>query len=57
MRRILKNPYIIGGIIVFLILFFVLLLGVKATLGETVFAATALAVIGVGAWLWKEHIG
>jgi hypothetical protein len=56
MLRIIKTPYFIAGVIVFLILFFVLLFGVKATLGESLFASAALAVIGVGAWVWKEYV-
>jgi len=51
--RIIKSPYLIGGIIVFLILFGVLLFGVQATPGESLFASAALAVIGVVVLLWK----
>jgi hypothetical protein len=57
MLRILKNPYFIAGIIIFLILFGVLLFGVKATLGESLAASAVLTAIGVGALLWKEYVG
>jgi hypothetical protein len=57
MLRIINPPYFIGGIIVFLILFGVLLFGVKTTLGESLFASAALAAIGVAAFLWKEYAG
>jgi hypothetical protein len=57
MLRIINPPYFVGGIIVFLILFFVLLVGMKATLGESLFASAALAAIGVAAFLWKEYAG
>jgi hypothetical protein len=57
MLRIVKSPYFIGGVLVFLILFFVLLFGVKATLGESLFASAALAAIGVGILVWKEYVG
>ena len=57
MVRIIKSPYFIGGIIVFLILFGVLLFGVKATLGESLLASAALAAIGVGVFVWKEVVG
>lgn len=57
MLRIFKSPYFIGGIVVFLILFFEMLFGVKAALGESLLASVALAVIGVAVFLWKEHIG
>jgi hypothetical protein len=57
MLRIIKTPYFIAGIIIFLILFSVLLFGVKVTLGESLFGAAALAAIGVGVWAWKEVVG
>jgi hypothetical protein len=57
MLRIVKSPYFIAGIIIFLILFGVLLFGVKVTLGVSLFAAAALTVIGVGVWVWKEVVG
>jgi len=57
MLRTIKNPYFIGGIIVFLILFGVLLFGVQATLGESLAASAVLTAIGVGVLLWKEHVG
>jgi hypothetical protein len=57
MLRIINPPYFVGGIIVFLILFFVLLFGVKATLGESLAASAVLAAIGVGVFVWKEVVG
>jgi hypothetical protein len=57
MLRIIKSPYFIAGIIIFLILFGVLLFGVKATLGESLAASAALAAIGVGVFVWKEYVG
>jgi hypothetical protein len=56
MLRIIKSPYFIAGVIAFLLLFFVLLLGVQATFGESLLAALALAVVGIGAVWWKEHV-
>jgi hypothetical protein len=55
--RIVKSPYFIAGIIIFLILFGVLLFGVKATLGESLLASAALTAIGVGVLVWKEYVG
>jgi hypothetical protein len=57
MLRIIKSPYFIAGIIIFLILFGVLLFGVKATLGESLAASAVLTAIGVGALVWKEYVG
>jgi hypothetical protein len=57
MLRILKSPYFIAGIIIFLILFGVLLFGVKATLGESLAASVVLTAIGVGVFVWKEYVG
>ncbi len=57
MLRILKSPYFIAEIIIFLILFGVLLFGVQATLGESLAASVVLTAIGVGALVWKEYVG
>jgi hypothetical protein len=57
MLRILKSPYFIAGIIIFLILFGVLLFGVQATLGESLAASAVLTAIGVGVFVWKEYVG
>jgi hypothetical protein len=57
MLRIIKNPYFIAGVIIFLILFGVLLFGVKATLGESLAASAVLTAIGVGVFVWKEYVG
>ena len=57
MLRIVKSPYFIAGIIIFLILFGVLLFGVKATLGESWLASAVLTAIGVGVLVWKEYVG
>jgi hypothetical protein len=57
MLRIVKSPYFIAGIIIFLILFGVLLFGVKATLGESLAASAVLTAIGVGVLVWKEYVG
>jgi hypothetical protein len=56
MRQIIKSPYFIAGVIAFLLLFFVLLLGVRATFGESLLVAAALAAIGIGAAWFKEYI-
>lgn len=55
-KKIIKNPYVIAGVIVFLSL---LLLGVFAldfSWGESLFAAAALTVIGVGGIWWKQEV-
>jgi hypothetical protein len=54
--RILKSPYTIAGIIIFLILFFVFLLGVHTRFGEAILYSAVLSAIGVFTWWWKEYI-
>ncbi len=56
MQRIIKSPYFIASVIVFLLIFFVMLLGVKATFGESLLLAAVLAVVGIGAAWFKEYI-
>ncbi len=54
--KILKNPYFITGVIVFLLLF-ILGLYLDFSLGETLLASAALTAIGVGVLWWQEAIG
>ncbi len=54
LEKILKNPYIAAGMIGFLIL---LLVGLVAGFSwvESLFGATALALVGVAVLRWQEE--
>lgn len=55
MKKILKNTYVIVGIIAFLFLFFMgLWLGFS--IGETLLAAVVLTIVGVGSMWWKYEV-
>lgn len=56
LKKIFTNMYVIGGIIIFLLLLAIGLFGIQASLGESLFGALALTVVGVGSWWWKEHV-
>ncbi|HSQ39122.1 MAG TPA: hypothetical protein VLM78_03090 [Anaerolineales bacterium] len=53
LRRILKNHYVIAGLIVFPILF-VVGLWTDFSWGEAALGAAALTAIGIAVYWWKE---
>jgi len=56
LKKIFTNPYVIGGISVFILLF-VLGLYMEFSISESLFASAALAVIGtVSVWWQREGI-
>ena len=56
LKRFLKSIYVIAGIIVFLILFFVFALGIHVKVGEAVLYSAVLAVVGIVALWWKQEV-
>ena len=55
MDRLEKNLHFIVAAIIFLIVFFVGILGIDLSLGEALLLAAFLGVVAlVGTW-WKEH--
>ena len=56
LKKLLKHPYIIGGIICFLILFFVGVFGIEASVGESLLGSAVLTIVGVGGYWWKEKV-
>lgn len=56
LKKILTNIYVSGGIIVFVILFFIGIFGIGFTWGESLFAAAALSVIGTAIIWWQREV-
>lgn len=56
LKKLLKHPYIIGGIIAFLILFFVGVFALEVSVGESLLGSAVLTVVGVGGIWWKQEI-
>jgi hypothetical protein len=56
LKKFLKHPYIIGGILAFLILFFVGVFALEVTVGESMFGSAVLTIVGVGGVWWKEKV-
>jgi hypothetical protein len=53
LKKILTNRYLIGGIIVFVILFIVGLY-LEFSVSESLFASVALAVVGIVVIWWQD---
>jgi hypothetical protein len=51
-----KHPYIIGGIITFLILFFLGIFALDTSWSESLFGSAVITVIGVGGIWWKQEV-
>jgi hypothetical protein len=56
LKRIFTNPYVIAGIIVFLLLFVIGIVWLDVSWTEALFGSAALSVIGVGSFWWKEKV-
>ncbi len=48
-----EHPYILGGIIAFLIMFFVGILALDATWYESLLGAAVLSAVGTGGIWWR----
>jgi hypothetical protein len=56
MLNLRKHPYLIGGILAFLILFLLGIFALEVSWAESLLGSAVLAVVGVvGIW-WKEVI-
>ncbi len=55
MFGILKSPYIIGGVIIFLILFFVGIFALDVSWGESALYSAVLTLIGTVVYWWKNE--
>jgi hypothetical protein len=53
-KKILINPYVIGGTIVFLLLLFVGVFGIGFSWGESLLASAALTIVGIGVIWWQD---
>jgi Kef-type K+ transport system membrane component KefB len=56
LKKILTNAYVIGGIVVFVLLFFIGIFGIGFTWGEALFGAAALSVIGTATVWWRREV-
>jgi hypothetical protein len=55
-KNIKSHLYIIGGIVVFFILFFVGVFGMRVSWGESLLGSAVISFVGVvGIW-WKQEI-
>jgi len=55
-KKLLKNPYIIGGIVAFVILFVVGVFALEASVSESLLGSAVISVIGVGGLWWKQEV-
>lgn len=56
LKSIFKNPYVIAGIVVFIILLFVGALGFGASWGESLLGSAVLTIVGIGGIWWKREV-
>lgn len=56
LKPILKNSYAIGGIIFFLILFFIGIFALDTSVWESALYSAILSVIAIATYWWKENV-
>ena len=56
LKKFIKNPYVIAGIVIFLLLFAIGVFALEFSIGESFLYSIVLAIIGVGSFWWKENV-
>ena len=56
MPNLRKHPYIIGGILVFVILFLLGIFALEASFTESLLGSAVIAVVAAAGYWWKEEI-
>ena len=56
MPNLRKHPYIIGGILVFVILFLLDIFALEASFTESLLGSAVIAVVAAAGYWWKEEI-
>ncbi|MBI5935491.1 MAG: hypothetical protein HY867_17450 [Chloroflexi bacterium] len=56
LKKFIKNPYVIAGIVIFILLFTLGVFALEFSIGESMLYSAALAIIGVGSYWWKENV-
>ena len=56
LKKLLKNPYIISGVIVFLLLFFLGIFEIGFSLPDSLLVSAVISIVTVGGYWWKEKI-
>ena len=56
MPNLRKHPYIIGGILVFVILFLLGIFALEDSFTESLLGSAVIAVVAVAGYWWKEEI-
>ena len=56
LKKFSKNPYVIAGIVIFLLLFAIGVFALEFSIGESFLYSIVLAIIGVGSFWWKENV-
>lgn len=55
-KKLLKNPYIISGVIVFLLLFFLGVFSIGFSLSDSLLVSAVISIVVVGGYWWKEKV-
>jgi len=56
LKKLIKNPYVIAGVVIFLLLFAIGVFALEFSIGESFLYSIVLAIIGVGSFWWKENV-
>jgi hypothetical protein len=54
LKKLLTNHFVIAGIIIFLLMFFIGIFGISLSWSESLLVAAVITVIGVGAMWWQD---
>ena len=56
LKKLLKNPYILSGLILFVLLFFLGIFAIGFTLPDSLLLSAVISILGVGGYWWKEKV-
>jgi hypothetical protein len=56
LKKLLKNPYIISAVIVFLLLFFLGIFEIGFSLTASLLVSAVISIVAVGGYWWKEKV-
>jgi hypothetical protein len=54
LKKILTNHFVIAGIIIFLLMFFIGIFGISLSWSESLLIAAVITVVGIGTMWWQD---
>jgi hypothetical protein len=56
LKKLLKNPYVIAGVIIFLLLLFLGVFAIGFSWSDSLLLSAVISILGVGGYWWKEKV-